>query len=151
LRRKCSCGEQGSASQGTCAACKEEDEHLRRKATSGARSDSLVPAAVHETLATAGQPLDAQTRGFLEPRFGLDLGDVRVHDDSLADASARSVNALAYTVGEHVVFRRGAFSPESADGKALLAHELAHTVQQGRRRPASADALPISRASDPAE
>ena len=116
--------------QPNCLACDQEGEHLRRKATSEAQNDSAIPGAVHETLATSGHPLGAETRAFFEPRFERDFSDVRVHDDSLADASARSVNAIAYTVGEHLVFRQGAFSPETSDGRRLLAHELTHVAQQ---------------------
>jgi peptidoglycan/xylan/chitin deacetylase (PgdA/CDA1 family) len=121
--------------QRKCSDCDEEDERLRRMPTSGARNDTTIPAAVHDTLATSGRPLDVETRAFFEPRFGSDFGDVRVHDDVLADASARSVNAIAYTVGQHVVFRQGTLSPETSDGKRLLAHELTHVVQQRQASP----------------
>jgi len=66
----------------------------------------------------------------MESRFGHDFGAVRVHDDSLAAESARAVNAKAYTVGQDIVFGEGRYSPHSSDGSALLAHELAHTIQQ---------------------
>jgi hypothetical protein len=66
----------------------------------------------------------------MEPRFGRDLGRVRVHTDARAAESARAVNALAYTVGQDVVFGAGRYSPRSIAGRALIAHELAHTVQQ---------------------
>jgi hypothetical protein len=118
------------ALQRKCSACDEDDERLHRSPASGANHSPVISDAVHETLATSGQPLNLATRAFFETRFGHDFGDVRVHADSLADASARSLNATAYTVGEHVVFRRGAFSPETTEGKRLLAHELTHTLQQ---------------------
>ena len=66
----------------------------------------------------------------MEPRFGHDFGNVRVHFDARAAASARSVNALAYTVGHDIVFSDGAFAPDDPSGRSLLAHELAHVVQQ---------------------
>ena len=66
----------------------------------------------------------------MESRLGHDFRDVRVHSDSAADASARSVNANAYTVGSHVVFQRSAFDPGSHAGRTTLAHELTHVVQQ---------------------
>ena len=79
----------------------------------------------------SGRPLDASTRSFFEPRFGTDFSHVRVHTDSRAAASARSVNALAYTVGRNVVFGTGQYAPGTSQGRHLLAHELTHTVQQG--------------------
>jgi hypothetical protein len=85
---------------------------------------------VHEVLNSPGHPLDAGARSFLEPRFGRDFGDVRVHTDARAAASARAVNALAYTVGQHVVFGAGQYQPAAEDGRKLLAHELAHVTQQ---------------------
>jgi outer membrane protein OmpA-like peptidoglycan-associated protein len=81
-------------------------------------------------LRSPGQPLDAATRAVLEPRFGHDFSRIRIHTDAQAADSARAVNALAYTVGEDVVFGRGQYRPESSDGQRLIAHELAHTIQQ---------------------
>lgn len=91
---------------------------------------SEAPPIVHEVLRSPGQQLDAASRAFFEPRFGHNFGHVRVHADPKAAASARAVNALAYTVGQDVVFGEGRFAPNSAAGRRLLAHELAHTVQQ---------------------
>lgn len=94
----------------------------------GAREPA--PPSIHEVLRSAGQPLDPATRAFFEPRFGHDFSQVRVHNDAKAAASARAVNALAYTVGKHLVFAPGQYSPSTALGKRLLAHELTHVVQQ---------------------
>ncbi|PSJ43644.1 hypothetical protein C7I55_03040 [Sphingomonas deserti] len=66
----------------------------------------------------------------MEPRFGHDFSSVRVHDGAAAASSARAIDALAYTAGHHVVFDRGRYAPETTEGRALLAHELAHVVQQ---------------------
>jgi hypothetical protein len=66
----------------------------------------------------------------MEPRFGHDFSGVRVHTDNRATASARSIDALAYTVGSHVVFGAGQFAPDTIAGRRLLAHELTHVVQQ---------------------
>ncbi len=85
---------------------------------------------VHEVLNSAGRPLDSATRGFMESRFGRDFSQVQVHDDARAARSAAAVNALAYTVGQDIVFAQGQYTPASAVGRELLAHELAHTVQQ---------------------
>ncbi len=74
---------------------------------------------------------NAATRGFMEPRFEQDFRHVRVHTGASADTSARSVNALAFTQGRDVVFRSGQYAPHTSNGRRLLAHELAHVVQQG--------------------
>jgi hypothetical protein len=91
---------------------------------------SSVPPIVHEVLRSPGQPLDVGTRAFMEPRFGHDFSGVRVHTDANAAESARAVNALAYTVGQNVVFGAGQYAPYLADGQKLIAHELAHVAQQ---------------------
>lgn len=91
-----------------------------------------APRAVHDVLRSPGRPLDADTRSTMERRLGTDLSHVRVHTDERAAASARAVNALAYTVGKSIVFGRGRYAPTDAEGRRLLAHELVHTVQQNR-------------------
>ncbi len=85
---------------------------------------------VQEVLRSPGQPLDVKTRAFMEPRFGHDFSQVRVHDDSLAAGSARAVNALAYTVGRDIVFGAGQYYPAAIQSQRLIAHELTHVVQQ---------------------
>jgi hypothetical protein len=92
---------------------------------------SEAPPVVHNVLHSPGRQLDASVRGFFEPRFGHDLSGIRIHDDSAAADSASSVDALAYTVGNHIAFARGQYNPASTPGRRLIAHELAHTVQQG--------------------
>jgi hypothetical protein len=87
---------------------------------------------VHEALRSPGQPLDAETRAFMEPRFGHDFSRVRVHTDSVAAASARAVNALAYTVERDIVFAQRQYEPTTTLGQRLIAHELTHVVQQGQ-------------------
>lgn len=77
-----------------------------------------------------GRPLDPQTRSYFEPRFGSDFGSVRIYTDSLAAASARAVNAKAYTVGRNIVFGAGNYETDTTHGKQLIAHELTHVVQQ---------------------
>lgn len=112
-----------------CPACDEERSiTVSRKAQSAAVGDA--PASVHSVIRSPGQPLAASTRAFFEPRFGQDLSHVRVHTDSDASQSARDVNALAYTVGSHVVFDAGCYAPGASDGQRLLAHELTHVMQQ---------------------
>ena len=77
-----------------------------------------------------GHPLPDPVLSFLEPRFGYNFNPVRIHTDNRADNLSRSVNALAFTVGNNVFFRSGAYNPISKDGLHLLTHELTHTVQQ---------------------
>ncbi len=102
---------------------------LQRKESSVA-APITAPPIVHDVLRAPGHPLDAATRAFMEPRFGQDFSGVRVHTDAQAAASARAVHAHAYTVGKDVAFAEGQFAPGTAVGKRLLAHELAHVVQQ---------------------
>ncbi len=105
---------------------------LQRRAVSPAEP-TTVPPIVHEVLSSPGQPLDAATRAYMEPRFGHDFSGVRVHVDAKAAESAQAVNALAYTVGKDVVFGAGYSSQGTVEGQKLLAHELAHTLQQGEQ------------------
>lgn len=76
-----------------------------------------------------GQPMDAEARAFFEPRFGRDLSHVRVHNDAAAADAARSLHARAFTFGQHVVFAAGEYQPGGEQGRALMAHELAHVMQ----------------------
>lgn len=89
-----------------------------------------VPPSVHEVLQSPGQPLDAETRAFFEPRFGHDFSGVRVHTDAKAAESARAVNARAYTVGQEVVLGAPYDRAGTSSNRSLLAHELTHTLQQ---------------------
>jgi hypothetical protein len=96
----------------------------------GRKNKDTVPDAVHHILDSSGQPLSAAARKTMEPRFGYDFSRVKVHSDQLAAESARKMNALAYTVGTHIVFAEGKYAPFSDSGQRLLAHELTHVVQQ---------------------
>jgi hypothetical protein len=128
LQRTCDCG-QHTNGEGECAECrKKQAGTLQRAAT--ANGPNMAPPIVHEVLRASGQPLDAATRGAMEPRFGHDFSKVRVHTDDRAAESARAVNALAYTVGRDVVFNSGRYAPGTAGGRQLLTHELTHVVQQ---------------------
>jgi hypothetical protein len=101
---------------------------LRRSAEAEGPGDA--PAVVGEALRSPGQPLSPGVRAFMEPRIGHDFSRVRVHTGELAARSARSVDALAYTVGSDIVFGAGQYVPETPAGRGLLAHELTHVVQQ---------------------
>ena len=116
-------------------------------------------ASMHAGLMSPGQPLDSATKAFFEPRFGHDFSQVRVHTNARAAEAARLVHALAFTTGPDVVFGAGQHSPHTEPGRRLLAHELAHVVQQSGNasymRPGSssfrAPFLPVSQPGDPAE
>ncbi|WP_447761936.1 eCIS core domain-containing protein [Sphingopyxis panaciterrae] len=82
-------------------------------------------------ISDAGRPLDGATRGSMESGFGRDFSNIRIHDDARAHDNARSLSARAYAAGDHIVFGEGQYRPESSSGQALIAHELAHSVQQG--------------------
>ena len=96
------------------------------------RSQSQAAPTVRDTLHPPGRPLDSSPRSSMEARFGHDFSQVRVHTGRQAAASARAVNARAYTVGRDVVFDSGQYAPETLAGQRLLAHELTHVVQQER-------------------
>jgi len=114
---------------GNCAACEEKRE---LQTPDGARAPlGEAPAIVRDVLSSSGHPLDTATRAFFEPRFGRDFSGVRVHSDAQAAESANYINGLAYTVGYDIVFGPSRFAPSTGDGRRLLAHELAHVVQQG--------------------
>lgn len=100
-----------------------------------------VPEIVRDVLNSPGRAVGAATRAFFEPRFGHDFSRVRIHDDAQARASARAVDAQAYTVGDHVTFARAASRPESEDDRRLMAHEFAHVVQQRRTASGSGSLL----------
>jgi hypothetical protein len=127
LQRKCagSGGTQAHKDQGD-----KENLQTKRKEVNNSVPISGVPGIVRAALQSPGQPLAANTSNFMASRFGYDFGHVRVHTGSLAEKSARAVNALAYTVGRNVVFGQGQYAPSTTAGQQLLAHELTHVMQQ---------------------
>lgn len=133
LQRKCACGESSGIS-GECEECGKQGLSLQRSTGNSeleTRNSDGVPPIVDDVLRSSGQPLDAETRAFMEPRFGHDFSRVRVHADARAAASAQAVNAMAYTVGANIVFDSGQYATGTEAGRQLLAHELTHVVQQG--------------------
>lgn len=124
---------QGGASPGAGAVpvqrAAKDDTVLR----AGEGSAGIVKDAQSAIVASSagGQPLARDTREFMEPRLGADLGDVRVHADENAHSLSSHVSARAFTYRNHMFFNRGEYQPGTAEGKHLLAHELTHTVQQG--------------------
>ena len=128
------------ALQRKCAACEEEDkkkeeedhlaehdEKVQRKASGPGIG---VPERAVAATRSAGEPLDRETRAFMEPRFGFDFSKVRIHSDADAAHAARSIKARAYTIGSDITFGVGQYSPRTQEGQRLLAHELTHVVQQ---------------------
>ncbi|HET7461541.1 MAG TPA: DUF4157 domain-containing protein [Longimicrobium sp.] len=110
----------------------DERELVQAKSAGGdPHAGREAPFEARDILQSPGEPLDAGTRSFMEPRFGAGFGGVRIHTGASADVAARSVGARAYTVGNHVVFGAGQYTPGNDAGKRLLAHELTHVVQQG--------------------
>ncbi len=128
VQRKCAACSSGGSLCPTCA----DEGALQAKETSDVTP--VVSPTVENHISAmrgGGQPLPLPVRAFFEPRFGYDFSQVWVHTDGQAAASARAVNALAYTVGPNVVFGEGQYAPETTAGKKLLAHELAHVCQNG--------------------
>ncbi len=101
-----------------------------RRFSEGETEGGDAPPIVHDVLSSPGQSLDPSARSFFEPRFGYDFSQVRVHAGSKAAESAGAMGALAYTVGQNVVFGAGRYAPQTEKGRSLLAHELTHVVQQ---------------------
>ncbi|MGB0562048.1 MAG: eCIS core domain-containing protein [Spirulinaceae cyanobacterium] len=115
----------------------EEEEEIRMKpaavqlksmSTGGAASPELEQSIQHER--GKGQPLAETVRQPMENAFGADFGGVRIHTNNTADQLNQSIQAKAFTTGQDVFFRQGAYAPESKGGQELLAHELTHVVQQ---------------------
>lgn len=111
-----------TAMQRKCAASEEDNN--------GVQDVANPTVTVNDVLQSSGQPLNEDTRAFMELRFGHDFSQVRIHTDAQAATSAQALNARAYTVGQNVVFGAGQSTPETTTGKHLLAHELTHVIQQ---------------------
>lgn len=155
LRRHCACRQHAPVGQ-ECAECRQNRSRslgLDMGLGRGPEVAEMAPPIVHEVLNSPGQPLDVTTRSRMERRFRHDFSKVRVHRDDSAARSALQVNAAAYTVGSEIVFGPNRFAPTTHAGAQLLAHELAHVVQQGMsgNAPVSRSGLQIGTAEDSAE
>jgi len=140
IQRKCSCA--GPSDQ-PCEACKKktETEVLQRSETRGensspARGVIQNPEQIRARLGT-GTPLAPPVRKRMEEQFGQSFENVRIHSDPAAHETATGLSARAFTLGSDIAFRSGEYNPGSAAGTRLLAHELAHVVQQGREQPSA--------------
>ncbi|MFT3823206.1 MAG: DUF4157 domain-containing protein [Chitinophagaceae bacterium] len=134
VQRKCAACEEEEKKgvQRKCKDCEEKDKKAQRKeASDNAVSNTSSLDNYVSSISGSGQSLSNEVRNYYEPRIGYDFGNVRVHTDTQAAKSAQSINALAYTTGNNIVFNSGQYAPETSSGKKLLAHELTHVVQQG--------------------
>ena len=110
---------------------KQEESPVQRAPATATESDAGLDASgVHAAVSDSGRALDAATRRSMEARFGYDFAEVRIHDSTSAATAASGLQASAFTVGEDIVFGSGRFDPDTPQGRHLLAHELAHVVQQ---------------------
>lgn len=122
--------------QRECATCEaDERDVLQRKETNGQAPPTSEVDSRIDSLRGGGEPLSENARAFFEPRFNYDFGGVRIHTDQRATATARALNARAFTTGHDIAFGAGEYRPEVSDGQKLLAHELAHVIQQGGSSP----------------
>lgn len=132
-------------------------DEASRKENSGAGgiAGNPAPPIVHDVLSSGnGSPMENGTRSFMEDRFGQDFSNVRVHTNEHAADSAKAIDAKAYTSGSDIVFDKGQYNPGSQSGQTLLAHELAHVVQQNgsiarKENPKPAETPPSSKTTTP--
>lgn len=103
---------------------------------------SNIETNVNSVISGSGSSLDSNTKEFMESRFGYDFNNVRIHTDTQAARSAKSVNALAYTVGNDIVFGQGQYQPATVGGKRLIAHELTHIIQRDESSAADERSIP---------
>jgi hypothetical protein len=126
-RGSCACG-------GGCSHCRgrswsRTSQPIVRQASSD--HGQVAPAGVQDALGNStGQPLDASTRAFMEPRFGHDFSRVRVHTDAAAASASRNLSASAFTLGSSIFFNADRYEPHRLSGLGLIAHELTHVMQQ---------------------
>lgn len=120
----------GMAGNGAPVAIRQASPSLQPKATASLPHQAAAPAAA-QAVARGGSPLSRTDRAYFEPRFGQDLGHVRLHTDPGAGQAARAIGARAYTLENHIAFAPGQFAPGTREGRRLIAHELTHTLQQG--------------------
>lgn len=146
LHRACACGNHSSAG-GECQECRKRSGRLRLDAMRVGASE-IAPPIVHEALRTSARPLDSTTRTFFEARLDHDLSGVRVHAGTTEMASAAAISARAYTVGHDIVFGAGEYAPATSEGRALLAHELVHYVQQSDVVGVASSGLRMSKPGD---
>lgn len=117
-------------------------EHHPSSTTPTANEDQVLSEPLEEhllALQSGGSPLPEAVQQDMGARFGMELGDVRIHTDAEAARLSEAVGAHAFTLGEHIAFNSGRFQPEHPAGRHLLAHELAHVAQHRAARGSSLD------------
>lgn len=107
------------------------EEKLQRKSSSGTPAVNSNTQSAIQNKTAGGQPLSSDVRSYMEPRFGADFSNVRVHSDAESAGLSNQLSARAFTYQNHVFFSRDQYQPGTSEGKQLLAHELTHTIQQG--------------------
>lgn len=114
-----------------------EEKKLQRDAAAGASSGGATPVVAGnvqsaiQNKTTGGEPLSSDVRGHMEPRFGADFSNVRIHRDAESAGLNNQLSARAFTYQNHIFFSRDQYQPGASEGQHLLAHELTHTIQQG--------------------
>jgi hypothetical protein len=104
---------------------------VQKKGSSSSLSIDTSTEHKMGSLKGKGTPLTKSLKDYYEPRFGVDLGNVRLHMDGEANRLSQAIHARAFTLGNDIVFSKGQYQPQTTEGKKLIAHELAHTMQQG--------------------
>lgn len=122
--------------QRKCKAC-EQEEKLNRKEIDDTKAPAPSADMINEVISTGGQPLNSTIQREMSQKIGYDFSNVVLHTENKAAQSAESINARAYTLGNHVVFNEQEYNPHSREGQHLLAHELTHVVQQNVTAPAT--------------
>jgi hypothetical protein len=129
--------------QRKCSHCEEEEKAQRKPLVAGittgiqakAENNSTVSNQVSDAIESsrgAGSKMDTETNSFMSSRFGSDFSDVNIHTDNKSVQLSNNLSAKAFTVGNDIYFNQGEYQPQSDKGKHLLAHELTHTLQQGK-------------------
>jgi hypothetical protein len=126
LQRACACADKTS---GYCPTCHGK-KPLQRKAAGGAGGEAAGMFTASPRLTQGGVQLPAALRRSFAPLYGSNFADVRVHHGATSHAAAREVSARAFTLGQHIHFAAGEYRPHEREGQRLIAHELAHTLQQ---------------------
>lgn len=123
--------------QRMCDNCEEEEQDKENSVQRKSRSDrdTTMPSRTEsyiDSLSGGGAPLSRSEAQYFEPRFGHSFSKIRVHTGESADRAANSINARAFTLGNNIAFARGEYDFSSVSGRKLMAHELAHTLQQSK-------------------
>jgi hypothetical protein len=103
--------------------------HMARAADGSGETGADVERSI-DSARSSGHGLDHTVRNRMETSMGADFSGVRVHTDAQADSLSRSLQARAFTTGQDIFFRKGAYNPQTSSGRELLAHELTHVIQQ---------------------